>query len=1113
MKTNVFGTSMSFLVGILCVGSMAVSCANAADIVATAVNDLYIVQLKEPALASYQGQLPRLPAPPRDANGRIDMQSVQAKTYLAHLRSQQTAFRQEMEQQLEQTIVTPFQYQHALNGMAMKLSLEQAQQVSKMPQVLGVQPNELHALDTDAGPFWVQAPQLWFGSNAVQPDTLFVSGLETGGGFGEGVVIGVIDSGINLLSNAFSARAPNDGYVHTNPLGAGIYKGWCNPGFAVQDTCNAKLIGAWDFVDTQTPPGATETLGADDENGHGSHTAAISAGNGRVDINPSSGNETRLRGVAPRANLIAYDVCYTPEDSSSGLCPTVSTVAGINQAVADGIVDVINYSISGSANPWTDANEQAFLNATAAGIYVAVSGGNSGRTAGIVAHRSPWTTSVAASTAPKLDAGDYLTVVQPSGVFAPVGMARALGTTPGLPSFSGGPLNGLVTYLPGQIGCNNTGGFPVGSFTGRIALVDLALFNQCEFEEQAINANLAGALAVILLDNVRFPSQAISANVPTQIPVTLLNVGDSQRLRELVQANPNTVRVRMGAVAPFNYFQTSFGDVMAKFSSRGPSPFNDLKPDVTAPGVEIFSADRNNGGSANDNFVLSGTSMSSPHVAGAAALLIQRKPTWTPMQIKSAIVGSAQSAGIVNYDDAPRRQFDADPSDYGAGSVRGARASEVIMTIEATSAEFAAANPANGGLVENLNLPNLTQRNCSPQCSFSRTIKNTSSVAQTVTGSLLGVTGGVTPASFSVAAGASQTVQFQFNTSAVATGSSVFGSATFAAGASTPLRLPISLTVPPPAVTVSPAAPVATVAVGSFVDVPLRVFNRGGPSLNVARVIGVQDGPYLSQLPRLASGQFISSSLFQSVNQGVYVADDFLLRASGSLRRITVPTFSASNLNNSLASVRLRIYANSADLPASNPEATPEQSLWSCELPVGTAGLTISNDFQSNNTVRVNLAQVVPSAQCPTSPNLVAGRYWFSLYGVFADGNGMQLGSRLNWYSGPSTPDSGLGAQVISASGFASGLPNWTAISTLGVGVSPAMAMELIGTLNCDSTLITSVLPSTTTIGANSFQDLTIRISAVAAPIGISTTQLCLQTNDLLRPIVSVPITVQVIAN
>jgi subtilisin family serine protease len=1087
--------------------------ANASDVLSRAVNDLYIVQLKEPALASYQGQLSRLPAPSRNANGRIDVQSSRAKAYLAHLQAQQNAFRQSLEQQLEQTIVIPFQYQHAVNGMAMRLSVEQAQRVSKMPEVLSVQPNELHALDTDAGPFWVQAPQLWFGSNAVQADTLFVSGLESGGGFGEGVVVGIIDSGINQLSNAFSARASDDGYVHINPLGAGVYKGWCNPGFAVLDTCNAKLIGAWDFVDTQTPAGADETPGADDENGHGSHTAAIAAGNGRVNIDGSSGTETRLRGVAPRANIIAYDVCYTPAGTSQGLCPTVSTVAGINQAVADGVVDVINYSISGSGNPWTDVNEQAFLNATAAGIYVAVSGGNSGRTAGIVAHRSPWTTSVAASTAPKLRAGDYLTVVQPTGVFAPIGMARALGQTPGLPSFFNGPLNGLLVYLPGQTGCSNAGGFPAGSLTGRIALVDLALFNQCQFEEQAVNAGLAGARAVILLDNVRFPSQAIAADTPTQIPVTLLNVGDSQRLRELVQVNPGTVRVNLGAVAPFNYLQASFADVMAKFSSRGPSPFNDLKPDVTAPGVEIFSADRNNGGEVNDNFLLSGTSMSSPHVAGAAALLIQRQPTWTPMQIKSAIVGSAQSAGIVNYDDTPRRQFDANPSDYGAGSLRVARASQVILTIEASSAEFTAANPANGGLVETLNLPNLTQRNCSPQCSFSRAIKNTSAVAQAVTSSLVGVTGIITPSSFTIAAGATQTVQFEFNTSAVETGSSAFGNAIFAAGASTPLRLPVSLTVPQPAVTVSPAAPVATVAVASFVDVPLRVFNRGGPSLSVTRVIGVQDGPYVSQLPRLASGQFISSSLFQSVNQGVYVADDFSLRASGALRQITLPTFSASNLNNSLASVRLRIYANSANLPASNPEATPEQSLWSCEIPIGTAGLTITNDAQSTNTVRVNLAQLTPSALCPASPTLVAGRYWFSLYGVFAQGDGMQLGSRLNWYSGPGTADSGLGAQVISASGFASGLTDWTAVSTLGVGVSPAMAMELIGTLNCDSNLITGVLPGSSTIGANSFQDLTIRISSGFAPIGISTTQLCLQTNDPLRPIVSVPITVQVFAN
>jgi subtilisin family serine protease len=1094
---------------------------HAADVLSAAVNDLYIVQLQDPALAHYSGQLSRFATPARLANGRMDVQSTAAKNYVIFLQAEQSALVQRLEARFKRTIATPFRYQHALNAVAMTLSPAQAALVAKLPEVQSVQANTLEQLDTDAGPYWVQAPQLWFGVNSFAPDSIFASGIETGGGYGEGVVIGMIDSGINQGSPAFAARAPLDGYTHINPLGAGVYKGWCNPGFAAQDRCNAKLIGTWDFVDTQAPPEDDETPGADDENGHGSHTAGIVVGNGRININASNGVETRLRGVAPRANVIAYDACYTRASSPVGLCPTVSTVAAINQAIADGVVDVINYSISGSANPWTDANEQAFLAATAAGIFVAVSGGNSGSTPGIVAHRSPWVTSVAASTAPKLEAGDLLTILQPAGGLSPIGMARALGSTPGLPGFFGMPITGLVSYLPNALGCNSSGGYPSGSFTGRIALLDLALTSQCDFEEQSVNAAAAGAVAAILLDNVRYPSTAIAADVPTQIPVTLLNVGDSARLRALVQANPNMVRISMGSVAPFNYFQNSFADVIAKFSSRGPSPFNDLKPDVTAPGVAIFSADRNSGSGVNDNHVLSGTSMSAPHVAGVAALLLQRQPDWSPMQIKSAILSSAQTVGIVNYDDAPRRQFPASQIDFGAGSVRGAHAAQSVLTVAATAAEFTAANPATGGLVENLNLPNLTQRNCTPQCSFSRVVKNVSGAVQAFSAGISGspnsagaaFTGTVSPASFTLASGASQTLQFQINTAPIATGSGAFGSALLSNAQGLVTRFPISVSVPEPTVVTEPTALQATLIQGASVDLNLRVRNLGGPSLSAARIVGPQLGPYLSQLPRLASGQFIASSVFQSINQGVYVADDFPVRAAGQLRRITVPTFSSGNLNSTLSALRLRIYADSSGLPTSNPESAPEQSLWACEIAVGAAGLSISNDALSSNTVRVDIAQLSASSTCPTPPTLSVGSYWFSLYGVFASGNGSNSGTRLNWYSGPSTADSGAGAQVISASGFASGLANWTALSSLGPNISPAMAMELVGSVDCNSSFIASVSPASSTVGAASAQDVTVRVSLPpGTPVGVSNTLLCLQTNDPQRPIVLVPMVVQSVA-
>ena len=100
------------------------------------------------------------------------------------------------------------------------------------------------------------------------------------------------------------------------------------------------MIGGWDFVDSVLPAGSTEAPGYEDENSHGSHTASTAGGNIRTGI--FNGLTINLSGVAPRANLVIYDVCYT-NAAGNGLCPNVSTLAAINQVVSDGVVDVVNY--------------------------------------------------------------------------------------------------------------------------------------------------------------------------------------------------------------------------------------------------------------------------------------------------------------------------------------------------------------------------------------------------------------------------------------------------------------------------------------------------------------------------------------------------------------------------------------------------------------------------------------------------------------------------------------------------------------------------------------------------------------------------------------------------
>ena len=130
---------------------------------------------------------------------------------------------------------------------------------------------------------------------------------------------------------------------------------------------------------------------ARDDDGHGTHTATTAAGNGGVAASIFGVPRGIVSGIAPRAHVIAYKVC-----GDLG-CFGCDSAAAVQQAIRDG-VNVINFSISGGTNPYSDAVELAFLDAYDAGVFVAASAGNSGPAAETTDHRGPWVTTVAAST-------------------------------------------------------------------------------------------------------------------------------------------------------------------------------------------------------------------------------------------------------------------------------------------------------------------------------------------------------------------------------------------------------------------------------------------------------------------------------------------------------------------------------------------------------------------------------------------------------------------------------------------------------------------------------------------------------------------------------------------
>ena len=387
----------------------------------------YIVVFDEAPAASFRGfgraekGRPALAATSPVATGerKYNARSVEALAYVDYLddlrRSRLNDASIALMRPLEPTRV----FQHALNGMTVELTADEAKRIARVPGVRTVRPEFERYLMTDRGPAWIKADQVW-------------SGAATGGpNRGEGVIVGVIDSGINRSHVSFAGAGIN------NPLGE--FKGYC---VSTPSACNTKLIGLWDFTD-----GGNGTSDPVDTDGHGTHTASTAAGN-EFFVSP-----TTYSGVAPNANLIAYKAC--PGDN----CDGGAILASIDQAVADG-VDVINYSIgSGPFDPWATFpvggsadDAEAFLGAREAGIVVAASAGNDGPEPGTHGNpaNSPWVLGVAAATHDRSGAGDRLASFSGRGPVVPLGVIKPDITAPGVSIRAAGIANAsAVTTLSG----------------------------------------------------------------------------------------------------------------------------------------------------------------------------------------------------------------------------------------------------------------------------------------------------------------------------------------------------------------------------------------------------------------------------------------------------------------------------------------------------------------------------------------------------------------------------------------------------------------------------------------------------------------------------------------
>jgi subtilisin family serine protease len=757
---------------------------------------LYIVQFTEPSLASYTGGIAGLAATSPEATGarKLDANSPASRAYIQYLTDNQNQFAAELSQNLDRSVEVAFNYTGVLNAIAVAVSHGEAAQIAAMSGVSAVYGDTMRELTTDVGPIHIGAPSIW---NA-----------QTGSGSGtrgEGVVIGIIDSGINSQHPSFAAT-DGEGYTHTNPYGAGVYKGWCaaNAGF-----CNSKLIAAYGL----NPVGGNP----EDIDGHGSHTASTAGGNKHdaifnVGITPY---DIELSGVAPRANIVAYKVCNPG-------CPGTASIAAVNSAITNDMVDVLNYSISGSDFPWNDPVDLAFLDASNAGIFVSASAGNAGPGASTVAKTGPWNAAVAASTINRVIA-HTLDVTGPT----PPPALQGLAAVPGENTAIAADINGPLRY----VAANNTGctAFAAGAFTGSLALIQRG---GCTFAVKVTNAANAGATGVVMLNSVGGPPISMGGLTGTP-PAVMLDLDNGLALRDYVLANPTSTTVRINTATSY-LIDNDWEDIVAGFSSRGPSQYEILKPDYIAPGVNILAASMTMPGNPAQYEFLQGTSMSSPHGAGAAALMMGLHPTWSPAEIRSALASTA-TGGLLKEDGLTP----ADPFDVGSGLLALGGASNVGLVFDETGANYAAANPAIGGDPKTLNQPSMVDYDCAGSCTWERTVKSVLTEAITYTANISGPAGmviTVEPSVFTIPAGGTQTLTITADVSALAPGGYAFGSVALQTGPTVAdTHMPvvvIPVSVPAPAIEVNPDALTSIQAWDTQTEHTLTISNTGAADLN-----------------------------------------------------------------------------------------------------------------------------------------------------------------------------------------------------------------------------------------------------------------------------------------
>src|SRR5438477_6032825 len=558
-----------------------------------ALSDSAIILLSAQPLSSYTGNVPGYAATMPVPGGKLDLTSPAAVAYSSFLASQRNFAKMYLAKFAPEVTVT-YEYSTVLNGLAVNLNGADIKELNHLPGVVTADYTFSVHTDMNRSPTLIGAPTLW-AADGGQANA------------GAGIKIGIIDTGIDfthpfLTDNSLVVPA---GFPKCDALDSAVHQANVSCKYRSNKVIVAKMFC------TQAVCAVFDAQAKQD---HGSHVSGIAAGVANT-CAPFVG--CTLSGIAPKAFLGAYNVFPgNVTDASS-----IDIAAAVNAAVADGM-DVLNLSLGGGPVP-NDPLVTAVNNAVEAGVIVAIAAGNAGPGSGTV--ESPGIAekviTVGASTNPHF-VGIPATVPSLGTFGAALGQFTGYGVVTNAPYLTTTPSNGCTAIT------NNV--------SGQIVLIARG---SCTFSTKIRNAQNAGASSVIVYNNVAGDpismGQDGTPNQPT-IPAAMVSQSNGQPM-----ATASTKTVPINGAAPHALLTDGpSADILAGFSSRGPGFINnhllsEIKPDVVAPGVNVYSSILMTSCASPPCFAFfQGTSMATPHVAGSAALIKQLHPTWSPLQVK-----------------------------------------------------------------------------------------------------------------------------------------------------------------------------------------------------------------------------------------------------------------------------------------------------------------------------------------------------------------------------------------------------------------------------------------------------------------------------------------------